>query len=136
MATTFISLPQVGPVDPTKVINANYEYLQAATSTIDDISKMIYRDTLVDNGIYLYEAKFVGVESGANFATFKRTFTVYKDNTGAAVLDVSSDYTKKMDLNWAVSVTAFEDDVVLYVKGDINQSVTWVVTITKTMHRI
>lgn len=127
-----------GPFDPTTVSNNHYQYLQGTVQTTDDSPTVVYSDTVSGDGIYLYEAKVVGVEVGAvgapDNAVFKRSFTVYKEATNLTILDIQSDYSHKTDSSWSLSVTENSGDIILTVVGSVLETVKWAATITKTMN--
>lgn len=122
--------------DPTKVRNANYEYLQNGVTTTDGTTTTAYTDTLIDDGIYMYELRTVGVNSAFNFASFRRTFTVYRTAGTATVLDISSDYTKRTDAAYGVSINSNNSSIIVSVTGKNTQTIRWFATLTKTMYKL
>lgn len=132
----FRSLPlSAGPIDPTRLINAHYEFLQTSLVTVDDQYTTCFADTVDENGIILYEVRIVGKGAVSDFMSVKRTFTVFRNNSQLELLDVSSDYTKKTDPEWGVSAAIASGDIIIQVKGSAQQ-VNWAAQVTKTIHHI
>jgi len=133
----FRTLPlQAGPVDPTRLKNDNYEFIQEAAATSSDEPTLIFQDTLTKKGIIMYEVRLVG-KGEANFMALKRTFTVFKgEGVPPEVLDISSDYTKKTNAAWGYELIAETNDIIIKVKGSADETIQWSIQIIKTIHLV
>lgn len=134
MAGEFRSLPlEGGPVDPTRLVNANYAFIQRQLQTTENQYQTIFSETISNPGILMYELRIIG-KSTADILSIKRTFTVLKTVSTTELLDISSDYTKKTDATWNVTAFVDNNDIIIQVKGAL--VVNWAAQIVKTIHNV
>lgn len=134
MAGEFRSLPlDSGPIDPTRLINENFSFLQQQLQTTDNLYHTIFSETLSNPGILMYELRIIG-KGAVDFLSIKRTFTVLKTESTTELLDISSDYTKRTDATWNVTAFVDNNDIIIQVKGAL--VVNWAAQIVKTIHNV
>lgn len=136
MAGEFRSLPlESGPVDPTRLVNANYAFIQRQLLTSDNQFYPIFSESPSADGILMYEVRVIG-KSTTNLLSIKKTFTVIKTASQVDLLDISSDYTKKTDASWNITIEVASSDIIIKVKGSGTENVNWAAQIIKTIHYV
>jgi len=93
---------------------------------------VLWSKTLADDTLYWVEVRVIGRDTaGVERAYYGRTFYVYRQNPGGAVLgNVIELFSEETDADWDVGVNVNTNDVEVKVTGKSSVTINWAGTVT------
>ena len=113
---------------------ANYEVLQAETTTSTNALKTMQTISIADNSVYLIEARVIGKRTdgiagtAGDSATYIRTFKAKNVSGSVSISHYDSMYTSEDQTSWDVKASISDTDVLIRVAGATNNDISWQTT--------
>lgn len=127
----------VSDVSPTKLQDNNFSYKRYTVNTNTNTSTLIRSESLLTDGVYLFECKITGFRFGGlgnagDSATFIRTFRVKVTSGLLSIHGIQSDYTSRDDINYNINFQVSGSNLNINVVGVTSVNIRWNLDLTLT----